>query len=114
MKSVDVYSLLGITQKAKKLISGQNSVEHAINTSKVYLIIVAEDTAENTRKRMEKLSLRKNIPIFFWGQSDKIGKAIGKERRKVIGIIDKGIAKAIYKRLNYLMGVGDIGKITRI
>lgn len=63
---------------------------------------------------MQNLSDKKNIPVFFWGQSGELGKAIGKEQRKVIGITDKGIAKEISRRINLLTGVGDIDKTTRI
>jgi len=110
----DVFSLLGITQKARKLISGQDSVERGVNAKKVFLIIVAKDTSKNTRKKMKNLSARKNVPMFFWGQSGELGRAIGNEQRKVIGITDKGIAKEIYRRINLLTGVGDIDEITRI
>jgi ribosomal protein L7Ae-like RNA K-turn-binding protein len=52
--------------------------------------------------------------MFSWGQSDELGRAIGQEQRKVIGITDKGIAKEIYRRINLLTGVGDIDETTRI
>jgi len=114
MKPDDVLFLLGICRKAGKLISGQDSVERAVNAQKVFLIIVSNDTSENTRKKMKSLSIKANIPIFYWCQSDELGKAIGKEQRKVIGITDKGLAKAIQSRINLLTGVGDIDETTRI
>jgi ribosomal protein L7Ae-like RNA K-turn-binding protein len=114
MRSGDVLSLLGISRKAGKLISGQDSVIKAANAKKVFLIIVSKDTSRNTSKRMMNLSARKNIPMFSGGQSDELGRAIGQEQRKVIGITDKGIAKEIYRRINLLTGVGDIDETTRI
>jgi ribosomal protein L7Ae-like RNA K-turn-binding protein len=114
MRSDDVFSLLGIAQKARKLISGQDSVERGINAKKVFLIIVSKDTSKNTSKKITNLSARKDIPMSLWGRSDELGKAIGKKQRKVIGITDKGIAKEIYRRINLLTGVGDIDETTRI
>mgnify|MGYP000911698121 CR=1 FL=1 len=110
----DVFSLLGITQKARKLISGQDSVERGANAKKVFLIIVSKDTSKNTIKKMMNLSIRTNIPMLLWGQSDELGRAIGQGQRKVIGITDKGIAKELSKRINLLTGVGDIDETTRL
>ena len=114
MKSTAILSMLGISQRARKLISGQDTVARACDSGKVFLIILACDTSENTRKKITSLCCRKNIPLFFWGHSDELGRAIGKGQRKVIGITDRGIAKKIIKHLNLLTGVGDIDETTRI
>jgi len=114
MKYNDVLCLLGISQRAGKLISGQDSVERAAMAKKVFLIIVSNDASQNTKKKMESLSIKTNIPIYYWAQSDELGKAIGKEQRKVIGITDKGIAKKIQRCINLLTGVGDIDETTRV
>ncbi len=114
MSSDDVLFLLGICRKAGKLISGQDSVERAIKAKKIYLIILSEDSSVNTRKKMKSLCFKESIPMLYWGHSDKLGKAIGKGQRKVIGITDKGLAKEIQRRINLLTGVGDIDETTRI
>jgi len=107
MKS-HVLFLLGISQKAGKLVSGQEIVEKAINAKKVFLIIVSEDASKNTKEKMRCLSTKANIPIFYWCHSNELGKAIGKEQRKVIGITDKGLAEEIKRRIKLLTGLGDI------
>lgn len=109
MKSADIYSLLGIAQRARKLISGQDSVERGVNAGKVFLIIISKGTSKHTRKKMYNLSRNKNVPILIWGNSEDLGQSIGRERRKVIGITDKGIAREISRRIKLLTGVGDIG-----
>ena len=114
MKPAAVFSMLGICQRAKKLISGQENVSKACALGKVSLVILAEDTSDNTVKKVRNLCTRKGIPFFSWGYSKDLGRAIGKDQRKVIGITDSGIAKEIIKRLNLLMGVGDIDETTRI
>lgn len=108
MKPSDILSLLGISQKAGKVVSGQDSVERAVNSNRVFLIIISEDASENTKKRFLNLAKRWDIPVFLWGSSDELGKSIGKGDRKILGITDKGLSLSIYKRLNLLMGVGDI------
>ncbi|WP_296970563.1 ribosomal L7Ae/L30e/S12e/Gadd45 family protein [Tepidanaerobacter sp. EBM-38] len=108
MRSDEVFSILGITQKAGKLISGLDCVERSVNANKVFLIIMSKDTSGNTQKKIKELSTRKNVAMISWGNSDELGRAIGKKKRKVIGITDKGIAKEIFRRINLLTGVGDI------
>lgn len=114
MNSTNILSMLGISQRARKLISGQDSVIRAINTRKIFLVILSTDTSENTRNKIIRKANRNKIPVFFWGRSEELGKAIGKEQRKVIGITDFGIAEELIKRLNFLTGVGDIDETTRI
>lgn len=114
MKPAAVLSMLGICQRARKLISGQENVFKACDSGKVFLVILAKDSSKNTTKKINNLCSRKDIPFFSWGYSDELGQAIGKHQRKVIGITDSGIAKEIIKCLNLLMGVGDIDKTTRI
>jgi len=103
-----VLSLLGIAQKAGKLVSGQDTVERMALSNKLFLIIVAEDASSNTKEKMANISKSKKIPIFFLGNSAQLGHAIGREERKVIGIIDRGFAKELINRINLLTGVGNI------
>jgi len=114
MNADAVLFLLGITRKAGKLISGQESVEKATNAKKVFLILVSKDASENTKERMRYISINANVPIFYFYQSDEISKAIGKGKIKVIGITDKGLAEEIQRRIKLLTGVGDIDEITSI
>lgn len=109
MKS-NILFLLGLAQKAGKLVSGQDSVERALMANKIYLVIVSEDASDNTRKRFLDSANFRNIPIIFFGMSGELGKCIGKSERKVLGITDKGLAIELLKRLKMLTGVGDIGK----
>jgi len=106
--SSNILSLLGIAQKARILVSGQDTVGRLALLNKVFLIIVAEDSSSNTKKKMVSVSKAKNIPLFFFGKSDQLSHAIGKENRKVIGIIDRGFAKELLNRFNLLTGVGNI------
>jgi len=101
MNPAAVLSLLGISYRGRKLISGQENVLRGCDSGKVFLVILAEDSSENTRKKIERLCSRKNIPFFSWCHSAKLGKAIGKDQRKVIGITDNGIAKEIIKHLTF-------------
>ncbi|WP_422445733.1 L7Ae/L30e/S12e/Gadd45 family ribosomal protein [Thermoanaerobacterium sp. DL9XJH110] len=114
MRADGVLSLLGIAQKARKIISGQEAVERAVGSRKVFLVIISEDASENTRKKFFDLCDRHKVQVILWGKSGHLGKAIGKEDRKVVGVADKGLAKEVLKRINFLTGVGDIDKASRV
>lgn len=106
MKLPNVLSLLGISQKAGKLISGQDNVERAINFKRIYLIIVSEDSSENTKKKFLNLANSKKIPVVVWGNAQDLGHSIGKEERKVLSLTDKSLADEIYRRIKILNGGG--------
>ena len=104
MKPDHVLFLLGISRKAGKLISGQETVERAVNAKKVFLIMVSNDASNNTKEKMKSLGIKGKIPVFYCYHSDELGKAIP----------DKGLAKEIQRRIKQLTGVGDIDEITRV
>lgn len=108
MKPSNILSLLGIAQKARKLVSGYDSLVRAIMSDKVFLIILAVDAGKNTKEKVKFLAESRNIPIYCWANSDELSRSIGKEGRKVIGIVDKGFAQKIISGIKLLTGVGNI------
>lgn len=114
MKS-NISSLLGIAQKANKLVSGEYIVEQAIRTNKAFLVIISNDASVNTKDNFYSMCDTRKIPVYFLGDCKSLGKSIGKKRRKLIAITDKGIAKTLIERINHLTGVGNIEeKVTRL
>lgn len=106
MKLPDILSLLGISQKAGKLVSGQDNVERVINSKRIYLIIISQDSSENTKRRFLNMANSKKIPAVVWGNAHELGRSIGKDERKVLSLTDKGLADEIYKRIKSLNGGG--------
>lgn len=101
-----VFSFLGIAQKAAKLVSGEYAVEQAVKNNKAFLVILSKDASINTKEKFHSICKSKGVPIYYLGDCKKLGKSIGKEHRKLIAIIDKGIAKALIERIKYLNGGG--------
>ncbi|WP_342455632.1 L7Ae/L30e/S12e/Gadd45 family ribosomal protein [Caloramator sp. Dgby_cultured_2] len=48
----NLYSFIGLMQKAGKLSSGDDAVEIEIKKKKAMLVIIAEDASENTKKNL--------------------------------------------------------------
>jgi ribosomal protein L7Ae-like RNA K-turn-binding protein len=94
-----IYSLLGLCQKAGKLVSGEFSVENAIKGGKACLVIVSNDASENTSKKFRDKCDYYEVPFYMFGDKEKLGHAIGKEVRTSIAITDDGFAKSFQKNL---------------
>ncbi|MBB2182881.1 ribosomal L7Ae/L30e/S12e/Gadd45 family protein [Lachnospiraceae bacterium MD1] len=94
-----VYNLLGIATKSRNLVSGEFSTEKAVKERKAALVIVAEDASDNTKKMFTNTCTYYNVPIYFFGEKNDLGHAIGKEFRASLAVFDKGLADAIEKQL---------------
>ncbi|WP_280768938.1 YlxQ family RNA-binding protein [Salipaludibacillus daqingensis] len=85
-------SLLGLMQRARQLITGEELVIKAIQSKKAHLVIIAADASENTMKKMTDKCLFYNIPYVVLDNRFEIGQAIGKAERVTVAILDKGFA----------------------
>ena len=94
-----IYNLLGIATKSRKLASGEFSTEKAVKEHKAALVIVANDASDNTKKMFTNMCTYYNVPIYFFGEKNDLGHAMGKEFRASLAVFDKGLADAIEKQL---------------
>lgn len=65
-----------------------------MKNQKIKLLIVASDTSENQFKKISEVAKRKKIPYLNDLSEDEISQAIG-IKRKIVGIINSGIADKI-------------------
>ena len=94
-----VYGLLGICSKAGKIAAGTEAVIEGIYKNQIELVIVAEDTSQKTKQKIEKVCKEKNIVIKSFGTIFDNSNAIGKVNKAIIGIKDKNLAKAILEKI---------------
>lgn len=92
-----VLSLLGIAAKGRNLVSGEFAVEKAVKEGKAFLVIVAYEASNNTKKKFRNMCEFYEVPIAEYGTKDSLGHAIGKEERSSIGITDQGLSNGILK-----------------
>ena len=94
-----ILSMFGLAARAGKIASGEFQTETAVKSQTAYLVVVAEDASDNTKKLFrDKCSFYK-IPIIILGTKEELGHAIGKEFRASLALLDKGFAEAIIKKL---------------
>ncbi|MGI6012314.1 MAG: L7Ae/L30e/S12e/Gadd45 family ribosomal protein [Ruminococcus sp.] len=94
-----VLSLVGLAAKAGKVASGEFSTEKAVKTKKAYLVIVAEEASGNTKKKFQNMCIYYKVPCYFFGEKESLGKAIGKEFRASLAILDENLGKAVEGQL---------------
>lgn len=94
-----VLSMIGLATKAGKTVSGEFMTEREIKSGRVALVVVAGDSSDNTKKKFRDMCEFYKVPIYFYGDKDTLGHAMGKEFRASLAILDEGFAKGIRKHL---------------
>ena len=93
-------SLVGLATKAGKTASGEFSTEKAVKTGKAYLVLVAEDASENTKKKFRNMCTFYEVPLYFLSDKEGLGRAMGQEFRASLAGRDESFAKALQKELS--------------
>lgn len=93
-------SLVGLATKAGKTASGEFSTEKAVKTGKAYLVLVAEDASENTKKKFRNMCTFYEVPLYFLSDKEGLGRAMGKEFRASLAVMDESFAQAMQKELS--------------
>ena len=72
--------------------------ERETKCGRATLVIVAEDSSDNTKKKFQDMCEFYKVPIYFYGDKYTLGHAMGKEFRASLAILDEGFAKGIQKQ----------------
>lgn len=99
MKRNKVLSLLGLAMRGRNLVSGEFQTLDAVKDGSAMLVIIAEDASANTKKLFSNKCTFYEVPFFYFGEKEELGRAIGKEERSSLGVCDAGLADAIIKQL---------------
>lgn len=107
-----VYNLLGLAQRAGRLIGGTDAVQKALASGQVRLVLLAEDLSENSQKRFRQawaaLPPRAKAKTNVWrfGDMERLGRAAGKPPRGVWALADENFAAGISPKLTLLINSG--------
>ena len=88
-----VLSLLGLATKAGKVASGEFSTEKSVKTGKGFLVLVADDASQNTRKKFQNMCDFYEVPIYFIANKEELGRFCGKEFRASLAVQDETLQK---------------------
>ena len=100
MRIAKALSLLSLATKAGKTKSGEFMTEKEVKEGRAQLVIVSGDASENTKKKFQNMCDFYEVPIYFYGDKDTLGHAMGKEFRASLAVTDAGFANGIRKHLD--------------
>lgn len=89
-------SMTGLCKKAGKIVIGTDRVKSTVKNSKVYLVIMASDTAANTKKDI--IGFCRNFKVNYIEvdyTKEKIGNALGFAEVAFYAVTNKNFTKAI-------------------
>lgn len=90
-------SMIGLCMKAGKLKSGEFSVEQSVKSGDSYLVIIAENASDNTKKKFTNMCKYRELPYHIGFTKEELGRAIGKEIRATVSVNDENFAQSIQK-----------------
>lgn len=103
MKPDKVLSMLGIAAKSGSIVSGEFSTEKAVKEGKAYLVIVASDASDNTRKMFSNMTEFYGVPMYRYADKETLGHFIGKEFRASLAVTNEGLARSIEEKIKQIV-----------
>ena len=94
-----ILSLLGLAANGRNLVSGEFSTEKAVKNGKAALVIVSREASDNTKKMFTNMCTFYKTPMYLYGTKEALGRAVGKEMRASVAVINQGMAENIIKHL---------------
>lgn len=102
MKPDKVLSMLGLAAKAGTIASGEFSTEKSVKEGKAFLVIVAEDASDNTKKHFHDMTTFYEVPMYIYSNKEMLGHAIGKEFRASLAVNSENFATNIAGKIKLL------------
>ena len=97
MNEEKLMSLLGLAQKAGKVVSGETAVENAVRGGKARLILVASDASENAKKNYRDMATHYRVEYQEQLTKAQMGHCTGKAQRAALALNDAGFCSAVKK-----------------
>ncbi|HEY4601595.1 MAG TPA: YlxQ family RNA-binding protein [Cerasibacillus sp.] len=95
MNNKPYLNLIGLAYRARKCSLGEEAIIKDIQESRAKLVLLANDTGKQTKKKMTDKCHFYNVPLYVVDDRDTLSKAIGKTDRVAIAILDDGFANKL-------------------
>ncbi|KKB38937.1 YlxQ family RNA-binding protein [Bacillus thermotolerans] len=92
--------LLGLANRARKVISGEELSVKEIQKGRAKLVLLSADASPNTKKKIQDKTAYYEVPLKWIDNRYILGQAIGKEARVVAAVTDAGFAKKLSSLLD--------------
>jgi ribosomal protein L7Ae-like RNA K-turn-binding protein len=90
--------MIGLARRAGKAVIGSGCAENAVRGGKAKLVILAEDAAEGTVKRLTDKCKTYDVLLIIKGSKQSIGQITGRQQTAAVAVTDINFANEL-KRL---------------
>jgi ribosomal protein L7Ae-like RNA K-turn-binding protein len=94
----EIMGLLGLAQRAGKVIAGTTAVANELRRPREILLIFAEDFSASTREKL-LASASRRPQVLQIGTMAEWGKYFGRQQVGVIAVSDKNFVAGILKKM---------------
>ena len=104
MKQNPILSSLSLCKKAGCIACGEFQVSEAVKSGKGFLVLIAADASDRTKKDVNDMCSYYEVKTAFFGTKEELGAAVGKEYLSQVCITDEGFSDSISKKLEVSYG----------
>lgn len=96
---------LSMARRAGELVAGFMKVDEALRSGGVAVYVVASDSSENGREKLERLATHREIPVLGLWTSAELSAAIGEQNINHLALKKGGLAQKALELANKLKAV---------
>ena len=93
-------SYMGFCSKARKMVTGYNTVLDELGKGKVKLVILAGDLKDNSKEKLRNAANALDVPVRETLTIEELSHMTGKEEKGIYGIKDSNFANVIAKAID--------------
>ncbi|PKR78662.1 50S ribosomal protein L7ae [Halalkalibacillus sediminis] len=93
------FNILGLAYRARKIALGEDLILQAIRSKEAKLVVIASDSSENTKKKLTDKCKSYQVPYHLIDNREKLSRALGKDDRVAVAVLDQGFAKKLEQLL---------------
>jgi len=93
----NILNVLGLSYRARKLVTGYDPVLRVLRANKVDLVFIASDASDRTKDTFSKKCFFYNVPVNYSFNCDELSNSLGKKLVKIVAVCDKGFYSVINK-----------------
>lgn len=93
-------SFLGLAYRARKVVSGEETVIQSIRSGQAKLVLLSKDASDRTTKTVTNKCLYFKVPMITVESRETLGAAIGKAERVVVAVTDPGFSDKLKAMLD--------------
>ncbi|MFC7392588.1 YlxQ family RNA-binding protein [Scopulibacillus cellulosilyticus] len=93
-------TFLGLANRARKVVSGEETVLRVVRQNKAAVVILSSDASERKKKTITNKCRFYNVPLRTVCDRERLGQAIGRPARVIVAVTDKGFGEKLVALLD--------------